>query len=103
MSNEPNAQFLGHHVVDTHDEQVGTITDVIYDQEAGKPTWLVVDPGIMRASRYVPVDRSYRAEDGSVVVPFEKRAITTAPKATGNHILTGEVESDLIDHYGVSR
>jgi uncharacterized protein YrrD len=105
MSNEHESQtqFLGHNVVDTHDEPVGTVTDVIYDKDAGAPAWLVVDPGLLRAARYVPVDRSYHAEDGSVVVPFDKRDIKKAPKATGSHILTSDVETDLIEHYGVAR
>ncbi len=57
--------FTGHQVVDERGERVGQITDVLYDDPnadvigdpsiSSQPTWVVVDPGLLRAAHYVPV------------------------------------------------
>ena len=92
-----------HEVVDEHLLHVGKVTDVIYDdpttQSTVDPTWLVVDPGVMRAPHYVPVAGSYRTEDGAIVVPWNKDWIKSATKATGDHVLTAEERDELTQHY----
>ena len=50
--------FSGHDVLDDQNQYVGKVTDVIYEEAAGEvptaPTWLVVDPGVLRTAHYVP-------------------------------------------------
>jgi hypothetical protein len=95
--------FTGHEVLDENSQHVGKVTDVIYDDPASEPTveptWLVVDPGLLRAPHYVPVAGSYRTEDGAIVVPWNKEWIKTAVKASGDHILTAEEREELQQHY----
>jgi PRC-barrel domain len=91
-------QYRGHDVVDPNHKLVGTINDVLYNTE-GEPTWAVVDVGLLRASHYVPVSVGYTADDGSFVVPFEKRVVTSAPKADRSHTLDPSTESELISYY----
>ena len=43
---------------------------------------------------------SYRATDGSIVVPFDSKLVATAPKVK-EHVLTLENERALLAHYGV--
>ncbi len=56
--------YTGHQVFDDRGERIGQVTDVIYDPTndvigdpliSPTPSWLVVDPGVLRAAHYVPV------------------------------------------------
>jgi hypothetical protein len=109
--NEPNTAYVDHKVLDEHDHEVGKITDVVYgtsndrpgDDDADRtPTWLVVDPGVLRAPHYVPVSGSYRTEGGDVVVPWSSEWIKSAPKASNEHVVTEELLAELTEHYGSS-
>jgi len=101
--------YTGHDVIDDRGERIGQITDVIYDDPttdvigdplvSPKPRWLVVDPGLLRAAHYVPVDGSYRSVDGDIVVPWDKEWIKSAPKARGDHLLSTLDLQDLALHY----
>jgi hypothetical protein len=96
--------YTGHEVLDENSQHVGKVTDVIYDDPAAvagsaEPTWLVVDPGLLRAPHYVPVAGSYRAEDGAIVVPWNKEWIKSATKASGDHVLTAAEREELEQHY----
>lgn len=97
--------YTGHEVLDEHNQHVGKVTDVIYDEPAAEgvePTWLVVDPGLLRAAHYVPVAGSYRTQDGAIVVPWDKDWIKSATKAGGDHILTEDDREELQQHYALA-
>lgn len=97
--------YAGHEVLDENNQRVGKVTDVIYDERSpdpSSPTWMVVDPGLLRGSHYVPVDGSYRTVEGAIVVPWNKEWIKSATKADGAHILTDEQREELIAHYATS-
>ena len=60
---DPNAKFptdyVGHVVVDANDHEIGTVTDAVYEDDATsagtpaeQPTWLVADPGLLRAAHF---------------------------------------------------
>ncbi len=106
---EPHTTFVDHKVLDEHDHEVGTVTDVVYgatndhpeaDDADRVPTWLVVDPGVLRAAHYVPYEGSYRTDDGDIVVPWSSEWIKSAPKAGSDHVVTDELRADLTEHYG---
>ena len=42
------------------------------------------------------------SDTGSVVVPFDKRTVKRSPRANRDHLLTPEVEAELIQHYELS-
>ena len=90
--------YRGHDVVDPDHKLIGTISDVLYDQ-AGEPSWAVVDLGLLRSAHYLPVGAGYMSEQGDFVVPFEKRTVKTAPKADRSHFLDSATERELIRHY----
>lgn len=98
--------YHGCAVVDAHGREVGMVADVLYDDaDVGatqEPTWLVVDPGILRAAHCVPVAGSFRSGDGAVVVPWERSWITSAPKAKGDHVITPGTRDELVEHYDVA-
>ena len=98
--------FSGHDVLDDQNQYVGKVTDVIYDENAGEipttPTWLVVDPGLLRTAHYVPAAGAYRTSEGAIVVPWDKEWIKSATKAQRDHILTDEQREELRSHYAMS-
>lgn len=100
MTAIPNdsTSYRGHEVVDDHTQKVGVVTDVVYDV-SGQPEWIVVDPGVLRSSHYVPIAGSYVTEDGALTIPFSKSQVKSAPKAASDHIVTTELERQLLHHY----
>lgn len=95
--------FHGHPVHDANGNEVGTITDVVYDQGSMRPRWGVVSPGRLKAPHYVPLNPPvYVSDNGAVIVPYDKHVILHAPKARGQHVLTPQIERELEVHYSVS-
>ena len=93
--------LTGHAVLDDHHHKVGTISDVLYD-ESGVPRWAVVDPGVMRAEKFVPVAGAYVTDRGEMVIPYAKEQVKQAPKAPRDHVLDSMTEGVLEQHYEVS-
>jgi hypothetical protein len=95
-------EFRDHRLVDEQGEELGKVTDVIYDAATNRPTWLVVHTGVLHGDHYLPVEGSYRAEDGAIITPFDKHTLHHAAKAPKDHVLTAELERELCDQYGVA-
>ena len=93
--------YMGLTVQDEHGETIGTISDVLYDEATQQPQWLVVNPGTLRSDHFVPTNGSYTTEEGNLVVAFTKQMIKEAPKATGDHVITHDVEHELREYYTV--
>jgi hypothetical protein len=91
-------QYRGSDVLDPEQRLIGTIDDVVYDDQ-GHPMWAVVQLGLMKSAHYVPVASGYLAETGKFVVPYDKRTVKAAPKARRDHVLDRSVETQLIRHY----
>jgi uncharacterized protein YrrD len=93
----------GHPVLDVHGHAVGTIADVVYDQDSELPRWGVVNPGVLHSNHYVPLQPpTYVSDEGAVVVPFEKKVIMHAPKAPRDHIITPDLQRELELHYAMT-
>ncbi len=90
--------LTGHPVVDDRHEKVGIVSDVLYDEQ-GEPRWAIVDPGVMRAEKLVPVEGSYVTDDGEMVIPYGKDQVKHAPKAPRDHVLDSRTEFVLEQHY----
>lgn len=91
--------YRGHAVIDEHGIKVGKITDVLYDDRTLAPRWMIVDLGVFAAQHYVPLNDAYQSEDGRLVIPFDKKTVKAAPRASKDHILTRAVEEQLVQHY----
>ncbi len=91
----------GHPALDEHGTKVGTVTDVLFDRE-GEPKWAVVNPGPLRRPHYAPLDGAYSTDEGAVILPVDGGMVRQAPVAGRNHILTHELEDELLQYYGVS-
>lgn len=94
--------FNHHPVIDPKGKKVGTVVDLVSDRRTLEPQWLVVDPGVFRAAHYVPVEGAYHSSEGDVVIPFERQIVMQAPRASRDHIVTAEIEREIIDHYGIA-
>ena len=100
--NDEVTQFSGHPVIDRHGEEVGTITDVVYDEVSEEPTWGVVSPGGLHARHYIPLTPPvYLDAGGAVVVPYDKSADLHAPKVPRNHVVTPMLRRELEHHYAL--
>lgn len=115
MQTQPNiphdgAVYTGYDVTDEQGHHVGKVVDVIFDDDSTlestaderRPSWLVVDPGFLRAAHYLPVAGSYRTADGTIITPWDKEWIKSAAKATGDHILTRDQRRELKQHYALA-
>jgi len=91
----------GREALDDNLEKIGTVTDVLYDQE-GEARWAVVNPGLLHRERYVPVEGSFTTDDGQVVVPYSKDTVKSARAAGRDHVLDPVVERALEEHYAIS-
>lgn len=99
MTNSSDGGLVGRTVVDLRHEPVGKVVDVIFEEAGSDPKLAVVDPGLFRSSRYVPLDRFGRTGDGRIVVPYEAGVVRSAPKAPREHIVTRELEDRVAHHY----
>ena len=99
MTNSPESGLVGRIVVDLRHEPIGKVVDVIFEESGSDPKLGVIDPGLFRSSRYVPLARFGRTGDGRIVVPYEADLVRSAPKAPKEHIVTRELEDRLADHY----
>ncbi|HEY5663924.1 MAG TPA: PRC-barrel domain-containing protein [Ilumatobacter sp.] len=95
---EATFDFIGREVLDEHGMVVGDVVDVVCD-DAGCVEYLVVDPGRLRAARYVPAAKAYHTNGHQVVVAWERSWIMKGPKATGNHRPDADRRVELDRHY----
>jgi len=96
-------EYSGHTVIDRHGNEVGTITDVVYDEITEEPTWGIVSPGRLHSQHYVPLTPPvYLSTEGAVVVPYDKSDVLNAPKVHRNHVVTPVLRRELEHHYALA-
>jgi hypothetical protein len=92
------ATYAGRPVLDEHGLPLGSIADIVHD-DSGRPEYLVVDPGVFRAAKCVPIRGSYATSFGEIVVGWGRARFRDAPKAGKGNILSS-LERDLLEvHY----
>jgi sporulation protein YlmC with PRC-barrel domain len=101
--NDELQQYSGHLVLDKHGAEVGTITDVVYDEMTELPTWGIVSPGHLHSRHYVPLmPPVYVSPDGDVVVPYDKVDVLRAPKVHREHVVSPVLRRELEHHYSLA-
>lgn len=91
------SQYTGRTVIDEHGLALGVVADVVYDSYTQRPEYLVVNPGPLRRSHYVPVHGALETGDGTIVVPWDKDWFRLAPAASGS--LRASDRRELEAHY----
>ena len=94
-------QVLGHRMVSDQGSVIGRVNDVLIDEGAADDRWAVVSTGLLRSEHFVPLTAAYLADDGDVIVPYDKNTIKRAPRAA-EHVLTPPVRKELAAYYGTS-
>jgi uncharacterized protein YrrD len=96
------SHLTGSEVVGQHGEVLGRAADVLFDEAADRPAWVRVDQGLLHQKHtLIPLEGAYQADNGTLVVPFDKDTVKRAPKVKMPVALTGEVRQKLSDYYGV--
>ena len=93
---------VGTQVVDAHGKNVGTVTDVFFDERTLRPRWVSVKVGVLfhRSQPLMPLDETYLSDDGRLVVPFTLDTIKHAPQARSVPPTRSEA-STVAQHYGL--
>jgi len=102
MTNDRPAELTGHEMIGDHNDKIGTVTDVFFDETVTHPKWAAVHTGVLGGDHLVPLTDAYQSEDGMVVVPFDKNTVKHAPKLHKDHVLTPELEQELLQYYDVA-
>ena len=95
----------GTEVVSDDGDMIGKIASVIPDPRTLEPKWLAVDPGLFRASRYVPAADAYTRMDERreyVVVPYTRATVTHAQRVGKDRLLTRDEEAELAAYYRIA-
>jgi len=93
------SQYTGRKVIDEHGLVLGVVSDVVYDAHTQRPEYLVVNPGPLRRSHYVPVHGAVEAADRTIVVPWDKDWFRLAPAATNHGTIRARERRELEAHY----
>lgn len=95
-------QIIGHSVIDSGGEKIGTVGQIYLDDETNQPEWATVRTGWfgMRES-FVPLAQASVRGD-TLQVAVSKEAVKEAPTVDteGGH-LSAEEERELYRHYGL--
>ena len=101
MTDQP--ALTNHEVVDRHNQHVGKVTDVIFDDRDFRPRWTTVKTGVLRGEHLAPMEGSYVSEDGVLVLPFDKDQVAHAPKPPRDHVLTPTIATEAAEYYDLDR
>jgi hypothetical protein len=97
---EPGPIYTGRRVLDEHGLPLGTVTDVVYVHGAYEPEYLVVDPGVLRRSHYVPIAGATQTPAGEIVVAWDRDWFRLAPTVTGRASTLTSTERRAVEaHY----
>lgn len=95
-------EFIGRRVYGSDGERMGTIENVLVDDDSGVPEWLTIRTGLFGMHEsFVPLATADVHEDG-VRIPYDKDRIKDAPRFDSAYHLTPEDERQLYQHYGIS-
>ena len=100
--NDDFQAYSGHPVIDRHGTEVGTITDVVYDEITEEPTWGVVSPGMLHARHYIPLSPPvYLDTGGSIVVPYDKADVLRCTQVHPQPCRHADASAQLEHHYSL--
>jgi hypothetical protein len=94
--------YTGHQAIDDHQSKVGKITDVVYDPATDSARWAIIRTSIFLRERVVPIDGSYMADDGRVVLAHDRATVKQAPTIAHDHVLDHRIEAEAARHYGLA-
>jgi uncharacterized protein (TIGR02271 family) len=93
--------WRGHDAVGPDENKLGTVEDIYLDQETGEPEWVALKTGMFGGKlSFAPLAQA-RLDGDTVVLPYEKEQIKSAPRVEADGALSQEEETELYRHYGL--
>jgi uncharacterized protein (TIGR02271 family) len=93
--------WRGHDAVGPDASKLGTVEDIYLDQETGEPEWVALKTGMFGGKlSFAPLAQA-RLDGDTVVLPYEKDQIKSAPRVEDDGALSQEEEAELYRHYGL--
>lgn len=90
---------LGKDAYDPSGSKIGTIGQLYFDDETGRPAWITVNTGFFGTSEsFVPADDA-DVRDDRVQVPFDKQTVKDAPSIDADEHISREEEQRLYQYY----
>jgi uncharacterized protein (TIGR02271 family) len=95
-------RWPGAEVVDNDGDKIGKLDHVYQDRETGEPTFGAVKTGLFGSKlSLVPIQQATLVGD-DVKIPFDKQAVSDAPKVEADGELSEQEEQQLYEHYKLS-
>ena len=92
--------WVGTDAYDVDGDKIGTIDDIYYDDQTGRPEWLAVRTGFFGLNTsFVPIAGG-TVRNGGLHLPYTKDQVKDAPNVAPNGHLSADEERDLFEHYG---
>lgn len=101
MRHRHDREMKGKPVYDAQGEKIGTVSDVYVDEHTHKPRWILVDTGLFSSAALIPF-AEITARSETIVVPFLKERVKSAPYMGMSEELDADQERALYEHYGLS-
>jgi len=93
--------WRGNAAVGPDANKLGTVEDIYLDQETGEPEWVALKTGMFGGKlSFAPLAEA-RLDGDTVVLPYEKEQIKSAPRVEADGELSQEEEAELYRHYGL--
>ena len=95
-------RWPGSEVVDNDGDKIGKLDHVYQDRETGEPTFGAVKTGLFGTKlSLVPIQQATLSGD-DVKIPFDKKAVSDAPKVEADGELSEQEEQELYRHYDLA-
>jgi uncharacterized protein (TIGR02271 family) len=83
-------------------DKIGTIDEIYYDDQTGRPEWLAITTGFFGMNTSFAPMVGGTDRDGALCLPYTKDQVKDAPNVAPNGHLTAGEERELFDHYGLA-
>ena len=94
-------EMRGAPVFDGSGEKIGSVDEIFYDEQTGKPEWLGIGTGLLGSKRVlVPLTGADMREDG-VSVRYSKEQVKESPDIDSDEI-SEATERELYSYYGLT-
>lgn len=94
-------QWIGGALVDESDRRLGTIEEIYFDGQTGRPQWLVVRLGRFARRAFVPLTGAKRIPEG-IMTPYRRHVIVAAPKIAPDENIGEQQTHALYSHYDLA-
>jgi uncharacterized protein (TIGR02271 family) len=80
--------------------KIGSVEEIFFDNDTGKPEWLGIGKGVLSSKRLLVPLTGASARDGAYYVPYSKDKVQGSPDIAGDEI-SQETEAELYAYYGI--